>query len=82
LSPRAAFVAANDPGKIGQIKRASARRFAKECNALSANQTERFVFSADTSHEHWIGKYLSRCGERPTAALLEGSPADPGGISG
>jgi Protein of unknown function (DUF4238) len=82
LSPRAAFVAANDPAKIGQIKRASARRFAKECNALSASQAERFVFSADTSHEHWIGKYLSRCAERPTAAQLERSPADQGGISG
>ena len=60
LAPKVGFVAVNHPAKLDQIRRVPLRRFAKECNALSADQAERFIFCSDTSHEHWIGKYLCR----------------------
>ena len=58
LTPKAAFVAANHPTNLDRIKRVTPVRFAKKTNVSSACQAERFVFCVDTSHEHWIGRYL------------------------
>ena len=59
LTPTTAFVAANHPENLERIKRATPRRFGKLTNRSSAGQAERFVFSADTSHEHWLSGCLS-----------------------
>jgi hypothetical protein len=58
LTPNAAFVALNHPSNLERIKRVAPQRFAKEVNASSVNQAERFVFCADTSHEPWLAKRL------------------------
>lgn len=58
LGPKVAFVAANHAANLELIRRATGQRFAKLTNVSSANQAERFVFSIDTSHERWLGKYL------------------------
>jgi hypothetical protein len=58
LTPKAAFVAVNHPANLVRIRRVSPRRFAKQANADSANQAERFVFCVDRSHEGWVGKRL------------------------
>jgi hypothetical protein len=59
LTPKAAFVAVNHGANLERVKRASPARFAKLTNISSANQVERYVFCVDTSHERWLGKYLS-----------------------
>jgi hypothetical protein len=58
LTPKTAFVALNHPSNLERIKRVTPQRFAKEVNASSVNQAERFVFCADTSHEPWLAKRL------------------------
>ena len=37
----------------------SKRRLGKLANTSSVAQAERFVFVLDSSHAHWLGKYLS-----------------------
>lgn len=59
LTPKAAFVAVNHEANLERIRRARPARFAKLTNVSSTNQSERYVFCADTSHERWLGKFLS-----------------------
>jgi hypothetical protein len=59
LTPKATFVAVNDKANLERIERTSPARFAKLTNISSANQAERYVFCVDSSHERWLGKYLS-----------------------
>ena len=58
LTPKAAFVAVNHHANLERIRRVSPQRFAKQANAHSASQAERYVFCADTSHEGWLAKRL------------------------
>ncbi len=60
LTPEVAFVAVNHKANLERIRRASPACFAKLTNISSVNQAERYVFCVDTSHEHWLGKCLSR----------------------
>ena len=64
LTPKVAFVALNHLENLARIKRAPPRRFAKRTNVSSAGQAERFIFASDTSHEHWMCKYLARTARR------------------
>jgi Protein of unknown function (DUF4238) len=64
LTPQVAFVAVNHLANLERIMRFSPQRFAKQANALSANQAERFVFCVDMSHVRWLTKRLSKKGVR------------------
>ena len=70
LTPQVAFVAVNHPINLERIKRVSPQRFAKQVNAYSANQAERFVFCADASHEPWLAKRLSKRGRASSGAAV------------
>lgn len=58
LTPKAAFIAANDRSNLSRLLRLTAQRFAKRTNVSSASQAERFVFAVETWHERWLPKYL------------------------
>ena len=58
LTPRAAFIACNDPSNMRKLTDLSGQRFVKAVNTSSAAQAERFVFCTDRSHEHWLKKHL------------------------
>ena len=56
LDPKAAFCALNDHRGLDG---ATPHRLAKRLNVVSAQQAERYVFSADNAHTRWLSKYLA-----------------------
>ncbi|MBY0322276.1 MAG: DUF4238 domain-containing protein [Reyranella sp.] len=60
LTPKAAFVAANHTENIRRIIDVPSARFAKELNASSVQQAERFVFSVLPNSAQWLEKRLRR----------------------
>ncbi len=59
LTPKHIFLATNRQAVLDNINKSTRRRFCKQTNVSCAGQAERFVFAADVSHEHWVGKYLA-----------------------
>lgn len=60
LTPTAAFIAANHEENLRRLQRATGQRFAKLANISSAARAERFVFSTQEGHRHWLEKYLKQ----------------------
>lgn len=60
LTPKSLFVATNDQGVLDEINSVSRRRLGMRVNTSSVARAEKFIFAADGSHGHWVGKYLSR----------------------
>lgn len=58
LTPRDAFIAANQRQILDRFKRLTGQRFAKQMNISSAHQADRFIFSIDATHERWLSKHL------------------------
>ena len=59
LTPKVAFIAVNYSKNLEFLQCKTGQRFVKIINVLSAKQANQFVFSVDSSHEHWLGKYLA-----------------------
>lgn len=64
LSPHAVFVAANELSVLNDIRRYSPGRLVKNINVLSARQVDQYLFCIDSSHDHWIGRYLREARRR------------------
>jgi len=58
LSPHAAFIAANSPRNVREIKKASGPTFVYQANRSSAAQADRYVFTVDARHETKLAEYL------------------------
>lgn len=60
LAPRNLFVATDSEQVMSKFLSLSKRRLGKLANTSSVALAERFVFVLDSSHAHWLGKYLSK----------------------
>lgn len=58
LTPSVIFVAMNSPDDLVRLKRMTGQRLVKTINSLSANQSDRFIFSVEPGHARWIAPRL------------------------
>ena len=58
LTPRAIFIAANNPSTARAFDRASRQRFCKRANENTIAQVVRYIFAVDKSHDFFIEKHL------------------------
>jgi hypothetical protein len=60
LTPKCAFVATMHDETMKLFRRVTPGKVARTLNVVSANQSQRFVFSTERRHEHWLAKHLRR----------------------
>ncbi len=63
LTPRVMFVVAGSKDIADGWARSTARQLQRLANTPQGEVRARFIFVADKSHEHWLGKYIRRWSE-------------------